>query len=149
VVEDETVVKEAIQIVLTATQAEHVDLEQTAMAVCQEVEGEGASSGSSVASRLRSLGGQVAERINSAFCLSVQWALAVSSTHYDMDLKRVSSGYVIVSGVDGDAAAATMDEADAAVEGFATTLSKKLEDDLPPLAEGDAAEDPQGEEGNL
>ena len=49
---DETAAKEAAQIVLTATQAEHADLEQTAVAVCQELEGEGASSCSSVASRL-------------------------------------------------------------------------------------------------
>ena len=73
----------------------------------------------------------------------------MASTHYDMDLKRVLSGYVVAPGVDGDAAAAAMDEADAAVEGFAAVLSKKLEDDLPPLAEDDVAEDAQGEEGNL
>ena len=33
-VADETAAKEAVQIVLTVTQAEHTDLEQTAMAVC-------------------------------------------------------------------------------------------------------------------
>ena len=49
---DETAVNEAIHIALTAAQAEYADLEQTAVAVCQELEGEGASSGSSVASRL-------------------------------------------------------------------------------------------------
>ena len=62
------------------------------MAVCQELEGEGASSGSSVASHLRSLGGRVAERIKSAFHLGVQRTLGVASTHYDMDLMLVSSG---------------------------------------------------------
>ena len=49
---DETAAKEAVQIVLTVTQAEHTDLEQTTVVVCQDLEGEGASSGSSVASRL-------------------------------------------------------------------------------------------------
>ena len=49
---DETAAKEAAQIVLMATHAEHADLEQTAVAMCQELDGEGASSGSSVASRL-------------------------------------------------------------------------------------------------
>ena len=102
------------------------------MAMCQELEGEGASSGSSVASRLRLLGGRVAEHIMSTFRLDVQWTLAVALTHYDMDLKRVLSGYVVAPGVDGDAATAAMDEADTAVEGFAAALSKKLEDDLPP-----------------
>ena len=129
---DETAAKEAVRTVLTATQAEHADLEQTAVAVCQELEGKGASSGSSVASRLRSLGGRVVEHIRSAFRLGVQRTLGVASTHYDMDLVLVSSGFVVVPGVEGDAAAAAMDEADAAVESFAAALSKKLEDDILP-----------------
>ncbi|XP_039827616.1 uncharacterized protein LOC120689397 [Panicum virgatum] len=144
VVADETAAKEAVQIVLTVTQGEHTDLEQTAVAVCQELEGEGASSGSSVANRLRSLGGRVAEHIRSAFRLGVQRTLGVASTHYNMDLMRVSSGYVFAPGVEGDAAAAAMDEADAPVESFAAALSKNLEDDILPLAEDDAAEDPLG-----
>ena len=129
---DETAAKEAIQVAFTAPQLEHADLEKTVVAVCQELEGEGASSGSSVASRLRSLGGRVAERIWSAFHLGVQRTLGVASTHYDMDLERVSSGYVVAPGVVGDAAAGAMDEADAAVEDFAAALAKKLEDDIPP-----------------
>ena len=74
----------------------------------------------------------MAECIKSAFRLGVQWTLAVASMHYDMNLEQVSSGYVVAPGVYGDAAAAAMDEAAAAVEGFATALSKKLDDDLPP-----------------
>jgi len=42
-----------------------------------------------------------------------------------------------------------MDDANAAVEKFATVLAKKLEDDIPPIAEFDAVEDPQGREGDL
>jgi len=110
---------------------------------------EGALSGSSLASRLRSLGGRVAEHIKSTLRLGVQRALAVASTHYDMDLKLVSSGYVVGQGVVGDAAAAAMDDADAATEDFAAVLAKKLEDDIPPIAEIDAVEDPQGGEDNL
>ena len=129
---DETAAKEAVHIVLTAAQTEYAKLEQTVVAMCQELEGEGALSSSSVASRLRSLYGQVAEHIKSTFRLGVQRALAVASTHYDMDLKLVSSGNVVGQGVVGDAAAAAMDDADAAVEDFATVLTKKLEDDIPP-----------------
>ena len=129
---DQTAAKEVVHIALTAAQAEYSDLEQTAVAVCQELEGEGALSGSSVASRLGSLGGRVAEHIKSTFRLGVQRALAVASTNYDMDLKLVSSGYVDAPDVVGDAAAAAMDEADAAVEDFAAALAKKLEDDIPP-----------------
>jgi len=148
-VADETAVKEAVNTALTAAHDEYAELEQTAVAVCQELEGEGALSGSSVASRLRALGSRVAENAKSTFRLGVQWAPAMASTHYDMDLKLVSSGYVVAPGVVGDAAAAAMVEADAAFEGFAAVLSKKLEDDLPLFAEDDVAEDLQGEEGNL
>ena len=146
---DETAAKEAVEAVLTIAQAEDVDLEQTTVAMCQELVGEGASSGSSVASRLRSLGGRVAEHIKSAFRLGIQRTLAVASTHYVLNLEQVATGYVIAPGVEGDAVMATMEEADTAVEGFAATLSKKLKDDLLPEAEDNAAEDPQGGEGNL
>jgi len=142
-VADETSTKEAAQVAFTAAQVEHANLEKTAVAMCQELEGEGASSSSSVASRLRSLGGRVAESIRSSFCLRVQRTLAVASTHYDMNLERVSSGYIVVPGVEGDAAMAAMEEADAAV------LSRKIGDDLRPDVEDDAAEGPQGGGGNL
>ena len=42
-----------------------------------------------------------------------------------------------------------MEQADAAVEGFAATLSEQLEGDLLPDAEDNAAEGLQGGEGNL
>ena len=119
------------------------------MAICQELKGERASSGSSVASRLRSLGGWVAERIKSAFCLSVQRTLGVASMHYDMDLERVSSGYVVALGIAGNAARDAMEEADAAVEGYAAILSRKIGDDLLPDVEDNGAEGPQGGGGNL
>jgi hypothetical protein len=49
-----------------------------------------------------------------------------------MDLKRVSSGYVVPTDVDADAALAIMDDAAAAAEEFATVLAGKLEVDIPP-----------------
>ena len=76
-------------------------------------------------------------------------ALAVASTHYLMDLQRVSSGYVVPDDADADAASAFMDDADAAAKEFATVLAGKLEADIPPIAEFDAAEDPQGGDGSL
>jgi hypothetical protein len=142
-VADETVSKETVNTALTAAQDEYVELEQAAVAMCQELEEEGALSGSSVASRLRSLGGRVAEHAKSTFRLGVQRALAVASMHYDMDLQLVSSGYAVASGIGADAASAAMDDADAAV------LAKKLENDISPIADLDAIEDPQGGEGNL
>ena len=53
---DETAAKEAANTAFAAAQDEYAELEQTAVAVCQELEGEGALSGSSVASRLRARG---------------------------------------------------------------------------------------------
>ena len=69
--------------------------------------------------------------------------------HYIMDLQRVSSGYVVPNDADADAASAIMDDADAAAEEFATVLAGKLEADIPPIAESDAAEDPQRGDDNL
>ena len=112
------------------------------MAVCQELEGEGGSSGSSVASRLRSLSGRVTERLKDDFRHGVQKTLGAASTHYVMDLERVATGYVAAPGIEGDDAVAAMEQADAAVEGPASTLSELLEGDLLPDVEDDAAEGP-------
>jgi len=142
-VADETTAKEAVNTALMAAQAEYADLERTAVSVCQELEGEGAVSGSSVISRLRALGGRIAEHAKSTFRLGVLRALAVASTHYIMDLQRVSSGYVVPNDADADAASPIMDDADAAAEEFATALAGKLEADIPPIAEFDAVADPQ------
>ena len=89
---NETAANEAVNTALMAAQAEYTDLERTAVSVCQELEGEGAVSGSSVISHLRALGGRIAEHAKSTFRLGVLRALAVASTHYIMDLQRVSSG---------------------------------------------------------
>ena len=124
------------------TEAKEADLERTAVSVCQELEGEGAVSGSSVIRLLRALGGRITEHAKSTFHLGVQQALAVASTYYDMDLPLVSSGYVVPTGADADTASAIMDDADAMVEEFAAALAKKLEADIPPIADFDAVEDP-------
>ena len=129
---DETVAKEAVHTALTAAQAEFAELEQTAVSVCQELEGDGAVSGSLVISRLQALGGRIAEHAKSTFRLSVLRALAMASTHYIMDLQRVSSGYVVPDDASPDTASPIMNDADATVEGFATVLAAKLEADIPP-----------------
>ena len=129
---DETAAKEAANTAFTAAQDEYAELARTTVAVCQELEGSGAQSGSSVASRLRALGGRIAEHAKSTFRLGIQRALAMASTHYDMDLPLVSSGYVVPTDADADAASTIMDDADATAEEFATVLAAKLEADIPP-----------------
>ena len=56
----------------------------------------------------------------------------MASTHYIMDLQRVSSGYVVPNDASPDTASVIMDDADATVQGFATILVGKLEADMPP-----------------
>ena len=68
---DESAVKEAVHTALTAVQVEFAKLEQTAVSVCQELEGEGVVSRSSVISRLRALGGRITEHAKSTFRLGV------------------------------------------------------------------------------
>jgi hypothetical protein len=91
----------------------------------------------------------VAERLKSAFHLGVQRALGVVSTHYIMGLEQVATGYVITPGVEGDAAMAAMEQADAAIEGAASALSVLLEGDLLLDAEDDDAEGPHEGGGDL
>ena len=129
---DEIAAKEAVNTALMEVQVEYAELERTAVSVCQELEWDIAVSGSSVISHLRALGGRIAEHAKSTFCLGVLRALAVASTHYIMDLQRVSSGYVVPNDASLDTASAIMNDADATVEGFATVLAGKLEADIPP-----------------
>ena len=121
---DETAVKEVVNAALMAAQAEYTELERTIVSVCQELEGDGAVSGSSVISRLRALGGRIAEHAKSTFRLNVLRALRVASTHYLMDLGKVSKGYVVPDDASADVASAIMDAADAAVR-HCTPLSSR------------------------
>ena len=98
---------------------------------------------------MHALCGRIAEHTKSTFRLGVLRALVIASTHYIMDLQKVSSGYVVPNDADADAASAVMDDADAATEEFAVVLAEKLEADIPPIAEFDAVADPQRGDDNL
>ena len=133
----------------TSVQEDYEVLDRAAVATCQELEREGGPCGSLVASRLRSLGGRVTERLKGPLCLGVQKTLGVVSTHYIIDLEQVATGYIVAPGADEDAAVAAMEQADAAAVGTASTLSALFEGDLLPDAEDDAAEGPRDGEGDL
>ena len=143
---EETTQKEALQVAYTSVQKDYEDLERDTVATCQEAEGEGGPSGSSVASRLRSLGGRVAERLKGALCLGIQKTLSMVSTHYIIDLEQLATGYVVPDG-DDDAKIDAMDQADAGAEGAASTLARLFEGDLFPGAEDNEDEDERNEEG--
>ena len=120
-------------------QRDHDDLEEAAIAACQAVKSEGGASGSSLASRLRSLGDRVSERLKGALRLGVQKALSVISTHYVIDLEHLAMGYIVPDG-DDDAKVKAMELADAGAEGAATTLAGLFEGDLFPDAVDDEDE---------
>ena len=123
-----------------------MDLEEAAVAACQGAEGEGGQSGSSLASRLRSLGDQVAERLRGALRLGVQKVLGVVSTHYVVDFEHLATGYIVPKG-DDDAKVDAMEQADAGAEGAASTLARLFECDLFPDAVDEEEEGGRNEEG--
>ena len=145
---DETTVKEALQVAYSSVQKDYEDLEGAAVAMCQGLEGEGGSSGSSLASCLRSLGDWVAERLRGALRLGIQKALGVVSTHYIVNFEQLATGYIIPDG-DDDAKVDAMEQADAAAEGAASALAELFESELLPGAVDDEDEGVRGTEGDL
>jgi ribulose-5-phosphate 4-epimerase/fuculose-1-phosphate aldolase len=114
------------------------ELRAAALEICQEVEEGVAQAGSSLASRLRALGGHVSQRMHRALHLGVKKDLSVVASHYQVDFEAVSSGYVVLVSVeDGEA----MNHADA----LASTATDMLAEDFADFLFPDApsAGDPQ------
>jgi hypothetical protein len=101
---------EVVQTAYNSSQQELEELRAAALEVCQEVEEGEAQAGSSLASRLRALGGHVSQCMRRALHLGVKKALGVLASHYQVDFKAVSSGYVVPVGVEDEVA---MDRVDA------------------------------------
>jgi hypothetical protein len=93
---------QAIQTAYNSSQQELEELRAATLEVCQEVEEGEAQAGSSMASRLRALGGHVTRRMRHAVHLGVQKALGVVASHYQVDLEAISTCYVIPVGVDDE-----------------------------------------------
>jgi DNA-binding Lrp family transcriptional regulator len=129
---------EAVQTNYNSSQQELEVLQAAALEICQEVEEGAAQAGSSLASRLRALGGHVSQRIRRALHLGVKKALGVVASHYQVDLEVVSSGYVVPVGVEDEEA---MNRADALAATAADMLAEDFADFLFPDAPG--AGDPQ------
>jgi hypothetical protein len=107
------------------------ELRAAALEACQKVEEGEVQAGSSMASRLRSLGRHVTQRMHSALHLGVQKALGVVASHYQVDLEAVSTGYVIPVGVDDEV---VMNRADALAAPAANILAEDFMDFLFPDA---------------
>jgi hypothetical protein len=116
-----------------SSQQELEELWAAALEICQEVEEGEARAGSSLASRLRALGGYVSQRMRRALHLGVKKALGVVASHYQVDFEAVSSGYVIPVGVVDEEA---MNRADALAATAADMLAEDFADFLFPDAPG-------------
>jgi hypothetical protein len=128
-----------LQVAYDEARGELKNLETAALDVCRELEGaEGQSSGSSVASRLRSLGSLVTERLRGALRLGVQKTLGLTSSDYKLNFTLLLDGYVVPEDVLGEEAELeAVRKIDASMADNVAALADMFEVDLLP----DAAED--------
>jgi hypothetical protein len=98
-------------------------------------EGE-AQAGSSLASRLRTLGGHVTGRVRRVLHLGVQKALGVVRSHYEVNFEALAEGYVIPEGVEDEVA---MERVDALAADATGALVEAFEEFLFPDAAYGAA----------
>jgi hypothetical protein len=129
---------EALQASYDSSEQELLELRSTALETCQAVEEGEAQAGSSLASRLRALGGHVSGRMCRALHLGVQKALEMVHSHYEVNFEAVEEGYIVPEGVEDEVAmkradALAADAADALAEAFEEFLFPDATDaDVPP-----------------
>jgi hypothetical protein len=85
---------EALQASYNSSEQEMRELRDAALETCRAVEEGEAQAGSSLASRLRALGGHVTERMRRALQLGVQKALGVVRSHYEVNFEALAEGYI-------------------------------------------------------
>jgi hypothetical protein len=112
---------ETLQAAYNSSEQELVELRTATLEACQAVEEGEAQAGSSLASRLRALDGHVSKRMRRALHLGVQKALGVVRSHYEVNFEAVASGYVVLEGVEDEAA---MEQADALAADAAEALTE-------------------------
>jgi hypothetical protein len=76
-------------------EADRVAMFEASSTFCQAFGLDDVSSGSSLQSPLRALGGHVRNRLRRALHHSVRRAFSVLTSHYDVDLERVSEGVLL------------------------------------------------------
>jgi hypothetical protein len=116
------------------------ELWAAALEACQGVEEGDVQVGSSMASRLRALGRHVTQRMRRALHLGVQKALGMVASHYQVNLEAVSTGYVVLVGVDNEV---VMNRADALAAPAADILAEDFTDFLFPDAPRQVAPKPE------
>jgi hypothetical protein len=124
---------QAIQTAYNSSQHELEELRAAALEACQGIEEGEAQAGSSMASRLRTLGGHVTRRMRRALHLGVQKALGVVASHYRVNLGVISKGYVVRVGVDDEVEMNRVDALTApAINVLAEDFMEFLFPDVPP-----------------
>jgi hypothetical protein len=122
---------ETVSAAYNSAEQELGELRAAALETCQAVEEGEAQAGSSLASRLCSLGGHVSRRMRRALHLGIQKALGVVGSHYQVEFEVVASGYVVPVGVEDEVA---MERADALAVAATETLAEDFMDFLFPDA---------------
>jgi hypothetical protein len=127
---------ETLQAAYNSSEKELVELRGATLEACQAIEEGEAQAGSSLASRLRALGGPVSRRLCRVLHLGVQKALGVVWSHYEVNFEAVVSGYVVPEGVEDEVA---MEHVDALAADAAEALTEAFEEFLfPDAADTDA-----------
>jgi hypothetical protein len=122
---------EALQASYNSSEQELLELRSAALETYQAVEESETQAGSSLASRLRALGGHVSGRMRRALHLGVQKALGVVRSHYVINFEAVAEGYVVPEGVEDEVA---MERVDALAADAAEALAEAFEEFLFPDA---------------
>jgi hypothetical protein len=130
---------EVVQTTYNSSQQELEELQAATLEIFLEVEEGVAQAGSSLASRLRALGGHVSQRMHCTLHLGVKKALGVVASHYQVDFEVVSSGYVVPVGVEDEEA---MNRADALAATAADMLAEDFAEFLDPDAPGAGCDNP-------
>jgi hypothetical protein len=91
---------------------------------------------SSLASRLRALGGHVSGRMRHALHLGIQKALGVVRSHYEINFEAVAEGNIVPEGVEDEV---VIEHVDALAADSAEALAEAFEEFLfPDAAEANA-----------
>jgi hypothetical protein len=122
---------EALQTSYNSSEQKLLELRTSALETCRAVEEGEAQAGSSLAIRLRALGGLVTGRVHRALHLGVQKALGVVRSHYEVNFQALAEGYVVPEGVEDEVA---MEHVDALAADAAGTLAEAFEEFLFPDA---------------
>jgi hypothetical protein len=125
---------EVIHTAYNSSQQELEDLQGADLEACQSVEEGDAQAMSSMASRLRALGGHVTHCMRCALCLGVQKTLDVVVSHYRVNLRALSTSYIIPEGLNDGGAEVEMNHVDALAAPAADILANDFMEILFPDA---------------